>query len=121
MVQLPRESLKMPMINPNLGQSVQQSVVYDANTGTSRIQTSVVATPGLKRSLYDEIRMRPGFGTPFVDSYGDEGFFETGLPSKLGSTIGNSSIAQPGMAGSQLVNSGIVDPNLAQSGINTYN
>ena len=118
MLQLPRESLKMPMINPNLGQSVQQSVVYDANTGTSRIQTSVVSTPGLKRSLYDEIRMRPGFGTPFVDSYGDEGFFETGLPSKLGSTIGNSSIVQPGIAGSQLVNSGIVDPNLAQSGIN---
>ena len=28
MVQLPRESLKMPMINPNLGQSIQQSVVY---------------------------------------------------------------------------------------------
>ena len=56
-----------------------------------------------------------------MDSYGDEGFFETGLPSKLGSTVGNSSIAQPGMAGSQLVNSGIVDPNLAQSGINTYN
>ena len=57
MLQLPRESLKMPMINPNLGQSIQQSVVYDANTGTSRIQTSVVPTPGLKRSLYDEIRM----------------------------------------------------------------
>ena len=121
MVQLPRESLKMPMINPNLGQSIQQSVVYDPTTGTSRIQTSIVSTPGMKRSLYDEIRMRPGFGTPFVDSYGYEGFFETGLPSKLGSTIGNSSIAPPGMAGSQLVNSGIVDPNLAQSGINTYN
>ena len=41
----------------------------------------------MKRSLYDEIKMRPGFGTPFVDSYGDEGFLETGLPSKLGSTI----------------------------------
>ena len=121
MLQLPRESLKMPMINPNLGQSIQQSVVYDPVTGTSRIQTSVVPTPGVKRSLYDEIRMRPGFGTPFVDSYGEEGFFETELPSRLGSAIGNSSIAQPGMAGSQLVNSGIVDPNLAQSGINTYN
>ena len=102
MLQLPRESLKMPMINPNLGQSIQQSVVYDANTGTSRIQTSVVPTPGLKRSLYDEIRMRPGFGTPFVDSYGDEGFFETGLPtglpSKLGNTIGNSTVVSaPGL------------------------
>ena len=117
MLQLPRESLKMPMINPNLGQSVQQSVVYDANTGTSRIQTSVVATPGLKRSLYDEIRMRPGFGTPFVDSYGDEGFFETGLPSKLGSTIGNSTVVTtPG-----LVNSGIaVNPSVTQSGLNNY-
>ena len=30
-------------------------------------------------------------GVPFVDSYGDEGFFETGLPNKLiGSTIGSS-------------------------------
>ena len=117
MLQLPRESLKMPIINPNLGQSVQQSVVYDANTGTSRIQTSVVATPGLKRSLYDEIRMRPGFGTPFVDSYGDEGFFETGLPSKLGSTIGNSTVVTtPG-----LVNSGIaVNPSVTQSGLNNY-
>ena len=117
MLQLPRESLKMPMINPNLGQSVQQSVVYDANTGTSRIQTSVVPTPGVKRSLYDEIRMRPGFGTPFVDSYGDEGFFETGLPSKLGSTIGNSTVVStPG-----LVTSGIaVNPSVTQSGINNY-
>ena len=117
MLQLPRESLKMPMINPNLGQSVQQSVVYDANTGTSRIQTSVVATPGLKRSLYDEIRMRPGFGTPFVDSYGDEGFFDSGLPSKLGSTIGNSTVVTtPG-----LVNSGIaVNPSVTQSGLNNY-
>ena len=95
MLQLPRESLKMPMINPNLGQSIQQSVVYDPVTGTSRIQTSVVPTPGVKRSLYDEIKMRPGFGTPFVDSYGDEGFFETGLHSKLtNSTV----VATPGGA-----------------------
>ena len=116
MVQLPRESLKMPMINPNLGQSVQQSVVYDANTGTSRIQTSVVNTPGVKRSLYDEVRMRPGFGTPFVDSYGDEGFFETGLPSKLGSTIANSTVVAPGLA-----NSGVVLNNsVGQSNLKTY-
>jgi hypothetical protein len=123
MVQLPRESLKMPMINPNLGQSIQQSVVYDPITGTSRIQTSVVNTPGTKRSLYDEIRMRPGFGTPFVDSYGDEGFFETGLQSKLGSTIGNSAVGltTSGLGGAQLASSGVaVNPNLGQSEINKY-
>jgi hypothetical protein len=79
--QLPRESLKMPMINPNLGQTIQQSVVFDPTTGQSRVQNSVV--PNVKRSLYEEIRLRPGFGTPFVDSYGDEGFFDTGLPSKF--------------------------------------
>ena len=115
MVQLPRESLKMPMINPNLGQSIQQSVVYDPTTGTSRIQTAVVNTPGTKRSLYDEIRMRPGFGTPFVDSYGDEGFFDSGLPSKLGSTIGNSNIGltNSGIGGATLANSGYgINPNL---------
>ena len=116
-VQLPRESLKMPMINPNLGQSIQQSVVYDATTGTSRIQTSVVPTPGLKRSLYDEVRMRPGFGVPFVDSYGDEGFFDTGLQSKLGSTIGNSMVvSNPGLATSGIA----VNPSLVQSGLNAY-
>ena len=115
MLQLPRESLKMPMINPNLGQSIQQSVVYDPQTGTSRVQTSVVSTPGLKRSLYDEIKMRPGFGQPFVDSYGDEGFFETGLPSKLGSTIGNSTI-NPNLATSGLA----VNPSVTQSGLNNY-
>ncbi len=123
MVQLPRESLKMPMINPNLGQSIQQSVVYDPITGTSRIQTSVVNTPGTKRSLYDEIRMRPGFGTPFKDSYGDEGFFETGLQSKLGSTIGNSAVGltTSGLGGAQLASSGVaVNPNLGQSEINKY-
>jgi hypothetical protein len=118
MVQLPRESLKMPMINPNLGQSIQQSVVYDPITGTSRIQTSVVNTPGTKRSLYDEIRMRPGFGTPFVDSYGDEGFFETGLQSKLGSTVG---LKTSGLGGAQLAYSGVaVNPNGGQSEINKY-
>jgi len=93
LVQLPRESLKMPMANPSLGQSIQQSVVFDPITGKSRIQASVVSAPGLKRSLYDEVRSRPGFGVPFVDSYGDEGFFETGLPSKfsvVGSTLGPS-------------------------------
>ena len=117
MVQLPRESLKMPMINPNLGQSIQQSVVYDATTGTSRIQTSVVPTPGLKRSLYDEVRMRLGFGVPFVDSYGDEGFFDTGLQSKLGSTIGNSMVvSNPGLATSGIA----VNPSLVQSGLNAY-
>ena len=117
MVQLPRESLKMPMINPNLGQSIQQSVVYDATNGTSRIQTSVVPTPGLKRSLYDEVRMRPGFGVPFVDSYGDEGFFDTGLQSKLGSTIGNSMVvSNPGLATSGIA----VNPSLVQSGLNAY-
>ena len=79
--QLPRESLKMPMINPNLGQTIQQSVVFDPTTGQSRVQNSVV--PNVKRSLYEEIRLRPGFGTPFVDSYGHEGFFDTGLPSKF--------------------------------------
>ena len=102
-------------INPNLGQSIQQSVVYDPTTGTSRIQTSVVNTPGTKRSLYDEIRMRPGFGTPFVDSYGDEGFFDSGLPSKLGSTIGNSNIGltNSGIGGATLANSGYgINPNL---------
>ena len=109
MVQLPRESLKMPMINPNLGQSIQQSVVYDPITGTSRIQTSVVNTPGTKRSLYDEIRMRPGFGTPFVDSYGDEGFFETGLQSKLGSSV--VGLKTSGLGGAQLA---------GQSEINKY-
>ena len=132
MVQLPRESLKMPMINPNIGQSIQQSVVYDPVTGQSRIQSSVVSTPGLKRSLYDEIRQRPGFGVPFVDSYGDEGFFETGLPSNfstvgatvplgssvpiassvpIGSSVGNVGLTQSGV---ELAQSGV---GLAQSGI----
>ncbi len=128
MVQLPRESLKMPMINPNIGQSVQQSVVYDPVTGQSRIQTSVVPTPGLKRSLYDEIRQRPGFGIPFVDSYGDEGFFETGLPSKFipgssvvntGSALGASIGGSGALAGSGigLTNSGLGGAGLANSGI----
>ena len=47
----------------------------------------------------------------------DEGFFETGLPSKLGSTIGNSTVVStPG-----LVTSGIaVNPSVTQSGINNY-
>ena len=140
MVQLPRESLKLPMINQNMGQSVQQSVVYDPVTGQSKIQTSVV--PGVKRSLYDEIRQRPGFGTPFVDSYGDEGFFETGLPSKFGgvsmapvsslnpSVPINASLAQStgivgsgiglnnsGLGGTGLANSGIGGVGLANSGI----
>ena len=128
MLQLPRESLKMPMINPNIGQSVQQSVVYDPITGQSRIQTSVVPTPGIKRSLYDEIRQRPGFGVPFVDSYGDEGFFETGLPSKfVGSAIATSvplgsslpvaasvPLGTSVVSGNGLANSGI---GLAQSGV----
>ena len=128
MLQLPRESLKMPMINPNIGQSVQQSVVYDPITGQSRIQTSVVPTPGIKRSLYDEIRQRPGFGVPFVDSYGDEGFFETGLPSKfvgpaiatsvpLGSSLPVAASVPLGtsvVSGNGLANSGI---GLAQSGV----
>ena len=147
MVQLPRESLKMPMINPNIGQSVQQSVVYDPVTGQSRIQTSVVPTPGLKRSLYDEIRQRPGFGIPFVDSYGDEGFFETGLPSKFsvaGSSLGASvpvtsvpigasvpigtSVPLGASVGSGLAQSGVglttsgigVNPSLGGSGINNF-
>jgi hypothetical protein len=137
MVQLPRESLKMPMINPNIGQSIQQSVVYDPVTGQSRIQTSVVSTPGLKRSLYDEIRQRPGFGVPFVDSYGDEGFFETGLPSKFsvaGSTIGASALPSvpigssvpvaasvPLGASTGLATSGIgVNPSLGASGIGDF-
>ena len=139
MVQLPRESLKMPMINPNIGQTIQQSVVYDPVTGQSRIQASVVSTPGLKRSLYDEIRQRPGFGVPFVDSYGDEGFFETGLPSKfsavgstvnasvpvggsvplgtsgaLGASVGSAGLAQSGIG---LTTSGLGGAGLAQSGI----
>jgi hypothetical protein len=143
MVQLPRESLKMPMINQNMGQSVQQSVVYDPVTGQSRIQTSVV--PGVKRSLYDEVRQRPGFGVPFVDSYGDEGFFETGLPSKfssvgvvptplvgsvpLNSSIGASNVlttsgvglANSGIGGVPLANSGIaVNPSIGASGIKDY-
>ena len=139
MVQLPRESLKMPMINPNIGQSIQQSVVYDPVTGQSRIQTSVVPTPGLKRSLYDEIRQRPGFGVPFVDSYGDEGFFETGLPSKFSVTgsalpsvpIGSSvqlasSVPIGGTvplgASTALASSGIaVNPSLGASGLNDFN
>ena len=112
--QLPRESLKMPMINPNLGQTLQQSVVFDPLTGQSRIQTSVV--PSVKRSIYEEIRLRPGFGAPFVDSYGDEGFFETGLPSKFnpgGSALPSAvaaSLGNSGVAGSQigLTNSGVV-------------
>ena len=118
MLQLPRESLKMPMTNPNMGQSVQQSVVYDPVTGTSRIQTSVVPTPGIKRSLYDEIRQRPGFGVPFVDSYGDEGFFETGLPSKfsvVGSTVGTTVPIGTSIGSAGLTQSGV---NLAQSGVN---
>ena len=118
--QLPRESLKMPMINPNLGQTLQQSVVFDPLTGQSRIQTSVV--PSVKRSIYEEIRLRPGFGAPFVDSYGDEGFFETGLPSKFnpgGSALPSAvaaSLGNSGVAGSQigLTNSGVV---LNNSGI----
>ena len=139
MVQLPRESLKMPMINPNIGQSVQQSVVYDPVTGQSRIQTSVVPTPGLKRSLYDEVRQRPGFGVPFVDSYGDEGFFETGLPSKLNSAgistvgpsvplaatvpLGASNISGDGLAqsGIGLTNSGLGGVGLTNSGIGLAN
>lgn len=120
MVQLPRESLKMPMINPNLGQTLQQSVVFDPLTGQSRIQTSVV--PSVKRSIYEEIRLRPGFGAPFVDSYGDEGFFETGLPSKFnpgGSALPSAvtaSLGNSGVAGTQigLTNSGVV---LNSSGI----
>ena len=142
MVQLPRESLKMPMINPNIGQSIQQSVVYDPVTGQSRIQSSVVSTPGMKRSLYDEIRLRPGFGVPFVDSYGDEGFFETGLPSTfskvvpvgasvpvvtssvpLATSVGSAGLAQSGvgLTTSGLANSGIeVNPSLQASGINNY-
>jgi hypothetical protein len=145
MVQLPRESLKMPMINQNMGQSVQQSVVYDPVTGQSRIQTSVV--PGVKRSLYDEVRQRPGFGVPFVDSYGDEGFFETGLPSKfssvgvvptplvgsvpLNSSIGGSNVlVNSGVGGVALTNSGLgvplansgiaVNPSIGASGIKDY-
>ncbi len=142
MVQLPRESLKMPMINQNMGQSVQQSVVYDPVTGTSRIQTSVV--PGVKRSLYDEVRQRPGFGTPFVDSYGDEGFFETGLPSKFGSvgvvpslagsvpvtSVGASNVLTTSGVGVPLTNSGLgvpltssgigVNPSIGASGIKDY-
>ena len=131
MVQLPRESLKMPMINPNLGQTLQQSVVFDPFTGQSRIQTSVV--PSVRRSMYEEIRIRPGFGVPFVDSYGDEGFFETGLPSKftgVSNTLGTSFVANPALANSGvgLVNSGIglansgiaVNPSLAASGIKDY-
>ena len=105
--QLPRESLKMPMINPNLGQTLQHSVVFDPLTGQSRVQTSVV--PSVKRSIYEEIRLRPGFGAPFVDSYGDEGFFETGLPSKfnpggsalpsaVAASLGNSGVAGSGIA-----------------------
>ena len=143
--QLPRESLKMPMINQNMGQSVQQSVVYDPVTGQSRIQTSVV--PGVKRSLYDEVRQRPGFGVPFVDSYGDEGFFETGLPSKfssvgvvptplvgsvpLNSSIGGSNVlVNSGVGGVALTNSGLgvplansgiaVNPSIGASGIKDY-
>ena len=69
--------LKMPMINPNLGQKLQQSVVFDPLTGQSRVQTSVV--PSLKRSINEEIRLRSGLCAPF-NSYGDEDFFETGLP-----------------------------------------
>ena len=131
MCQLPRESLKMPMINQNMGQSVQ-SVVYDPVTGQSRIQTSVV--PGMKRSLYDEVRQRPGFGVPFVDSYGDEGFFETGLPSKfstvgvvpgtslvgsvpLNSVAGSNVLVNSGIGGVGLTNSGLGGVPLANSGI----
>ena len=67
--------------------------------------------------------MRPGFGTPFVDSYGDEGFFDTGLKSKLGSTIGNSAIGltNSGLGGATLANSGVaLNPNLQQSNLNNY-
>ena len=132
MIQLPRESLKMPMINPNLGQTLQQSVIFDPFTGQSRIQTSVV--PNIKRSIYEEIRIRPGFGVPFVDSYGDEGFFDTGLPSKftvggvgtLGTSLGPSvALANSGVGlvnpGVGLTNSGIaINPSLTQSGIKDY-
>jgi hypothetical protein len=140
MVQLPRESLKIPMINANMGQSIQQSVVYDPVTGQSRIQASVVQNPGLKRSLYDEIRQRPGFGVPFVDSYGDEGFFDSGLPSKF-STVGatnlGASIPSVGQSGVVLNQSGLpvtssalgntqlatsgIQQSLGESGINAFN
>ena len=140
MVQLPRESLKIPMINANMGQSVQQSVVYDPVTGQSRIQASVVQNPGLKRSLYDEIRQRPGFGVPFVDSYGDEGFFDSGLPSHF-STVGatnlGASIPSVGQSGVVLNQSGLpvtssalgntqlatsgIQQSLGESGINAFN
>ena len=118
----------MPMINPNIGQSIQQSVVYDPVTGQSRIQASVVSTPGLKRSLYDEIRQRPGFGVPFVDSYGDEGFFETGLPSKfnaVGSTVASVPVASSVPLGTSVGSAGLAQSGIglnpvSTSGINNY-
>ena len=126
MVQLPRESLKMPMANPNLGQSIQQSVVYDPVTGHSRIQASVVSAPGLKRSLYDEIRQRPGFGVPFVDSYGDEGFFETGLSKYAGGSTLQASVPLSTSIGAQPITTSVI-PNstigvnpIGASGIKDY-
>jgi len=115
MVQLPRESLKIPMLNQ--GQSIQQSVVYDPVTGQSKIQTSVVANPMIKRSLYDEIRQRPGFGVPFVDSYGDEGFFETGLPSKFGG-VGSTLPMSTSIVNNS--NIGITNSGINQGGVNAY-
>ena len=35
------------------------------------------------KSLYQQVLERPGFGTPFVDPYGDRGFFETGLAASV--------------------------------------
>ena len=58
------------------------------------------------KSLYQQVLERPGFGTPFVDPYGDRGFFETGLAASvanrapLGSTLAGSVVTP--LAGSNL-------------------
>ena len=44
---------------------IQIKQAHDHVTGQSIIHTSVI--PGIKRSLYDEVRQRPGFGVSFVD------------------------------------------------------
>ena len=59
------------------------------------------------KSLYQQVLERPGFGTPFVDPYGDRGFFDTGLAASVsrgvpvGASLAGSALT-PGLAASGL-------------------
>ena len=58
------------------------------------------------KSLYQQVLERPGFGTPFVDPYGDRGFFDTGLAASvsrgpIGASLAGSTLT-PGLAASGL-------------------